>query len=881
MPWGAVWRQSRRDAVPLAVGGLVVAAAAFGSAAAPLVLASVAGSTVRAEVAEAVQPAEVVISVPSGSGYQGTDPAGAAAAVRELLDAGLPAELRHVLAEPVTALVGPELKAGVIAERPGRVRFVYLASRGGPGTTWVEGRAPAAITGAGQDWLDEERKPPVEVAVSEAGAAVLGVRAGARLTVDSPTGVPLDVRLSGVYRAEDPADAAWQVAPTLLKPQLVDGSAALASLSLLVSAESLPAAELDVVPTSMTRTFTYPVAAERLDAERAAVVATQARALASGRRTFEVTGMQPIVTTRLDRLIDAALARVAAATAQASVLLLGLLAAALLVEFLAAGLVTERRGRVIAQWRARGATLPAIALANAAEAGALTAVAGAIGVGAAAAVVGGVPPPGWILPPLVAAVVPQPLLATLVAARASAPPDPRGGLPAARLRRTAAEGTLVLLALAALGTLVVRGATASAGTVWTDGVVLAAPVLVALVAALGLVRLQPRLTVVARATAARRPGVVALLAAARARANAPAAAALVVASAVAAIAASAGATVAQGRTDAAWDAVGADAAVTTSDPAGLPAEVAGLDGTEGLTATTAAVIPRAQLLGSGLDRPVRIVAVDAEALARLLAVTPAADAPVLGELGARGSAAVPVLASGLPAWDTAGLRWGEESVRVRPVGVAPRLPVQLGVEEDTTIVVDRFALAEALGHEVPASLAWVNGPGAPKALTAALAGASARVTTREGWLQQQSSAPLPLALDRLLTGALVGAVALAALAVVLMAASGAAERTRAAGLLRVVGTPRASAGRVAWLEATVPALVASVVGVAVGILLAGPLVGALDLSSITGGRQAPRLVVAWWGFGIPPALAAVAGAAVAVAGAARRREPLGELMRAG
>lgn len=115
----------------------------------------------------------------------------------------------------------------------------------------------------------------------------------------------------------------------------------------------------------------------------------------------------------------------------------------------------------------------------------------------------------------------------------------------------------------------------------------------------------------------------------------------------------------------------------------------------------------------------------------------------------------------------------------------------------------------------------------------------------------------------------------------LVAASGTGERTRAAAQLRVLGTSRRQAARVAWLEATVPAVLASVVGLAVGIGLSWLLVGALELRSVTGGRLAPHLVMAWWVLALPLIVGLVARVSVLVAGLRGRRQALGPLMRAG
>lgn len=884
LPWAGVWRQSRQDAAALAVTMVVVGVAAFLSSVVPQAMGAVATSALQAAVADPPQPVEVVVSVPLGSDSSpDVGAATSAETVRQLIDAGLPPRLHGVLADPVTALVGPELKAGVIAGRAGKVRFIYLASPAGPAVTWVDGRAPVATGDPAELVHPQEKRPPVEVAISETGARLLAVKAGGRIHVDDPDTGELEVWLSGIYRPVNPSDGAWAVAPTLLQPQLVDGSAAFASVGLLLSPASLPFAQAAVVPSVMNRTYTYQVVPDRLDVDSAAEVATEARGLASGRQVFDISGARPVVSTGLDRVIDDTLARVATASAQASVLLLGVLAVALLVEFLAAGLVVERRSAVIAQWRSRGASLPAIGVAQAAEAAVLTALAGAAGLAASFVVAGGLAPVGWILPPLLAALVPSPLLAIRAASRGGKAAAPAGGrmpLTTSQLRRLAAEGALVLLAAAALATLVIRGATASAGSVASDAVVLAAPVLVALAVSLGLVRVQPRLAAMARKAAARWTGAVPLVAAARTRGSGPAMAALVVAAAIAAIASSAAATVDAGRTAAAWDVVGADAAVSTTASGGLPPEVAAMDGRDGLTVATAEMFPGAQVIGQGIDRSVNVLAVDAGALARLLAATPAPDAPVLSQLAEEQTDPLPVLVAGLPGWDAATLRLGQETVATRSVGGAPALPRQLAPGQGGTVVVERTALARVLGHDVPASLGWVAGPDAGTRLRQVLGATDARVLTRDDWLAGQAAAPLPRALDSLFTGAWAVAAGLAVLAVVLMAASGAWERTRASAQLRVVGTPRAAASRVAWLESAVPAVLAGVVGLAVGAGLAALLVGALDLRSVTGGRDAPPLVVAWWIVVLPLALGLVARVSVLVAGLRHHNEPLGSLMRA-
>ena len=321
------------------------------------------------------------------------------------------------------------------------------------------------------------------------------------------------------------------------------------------------------------------------------------------------------------------------AAAQASVLLIGLLSIAIAVELLASRLVMERRGVVLSQWRSRGATLPSIGLAAAAESIPLAALGGVAGALAARVLVHGQTPWAWLLPPLVVAAVAPPLLAMWAAAkreaRSSTSVAKRQRATAARLRRAGAEALLVVVAAGSLVTLRLRGVGSSAGAVWSDVVVLAAPVLVALALAVMMVRAQPRVLSAARALAARRRGAVPLLAAARMRASGVATAALATAGVIGALASSLAITVSHAQVDAAWDSVGADVAISTDAQGGLPEAVAALDGTGGLTVATATLVTSAQIIGPKVDDRVEIAIVDADAMTRLLAQTPLNDADAL------------------------------------------------------------------------------------------------------------------------------------------------------------------------------------------------------------------------------------------------------------
>jgi putative ABC transport system permease protein len=446
---------------------------------------------------------------------------------------------------------------------------------------------------------------------------------------------------------------------------------------------------------------------------------------------------------------------------------------------------------------------------------------------------------------------------------------------------------LVVVAAGSLVTLRLRGVGSSAGAVWSDVVVLAAPVLVALALTIMMVRAQPRLLSVARSVAARAHGAVPLLAAARMRASGIATAALVTAGVVAALASSLAITVSHAQVDAAWDAVGGDVAIATDAQGGLPGAIWELDRTNGLTVATATLVAGAQVIGTKIDDNVDIAIVDADAMTRLLAETPLTDAPTLHSLTntAAKDGSLPVLVTGsAQSWEGVTLRWGDDSVRVTSAGTAPQLPRQLASGR-VLVVVDRAALVAALGHDVPPTQAWVAGPGASQRVDAIIAAAKdsgdVTVVTREGWLAERRDAPVTRGLGWLFVGAGAVAAMLAVLAVVLVAASGSDERTRAIARIRVVGASRSAAHRVAWLEVAIPAAVASAAGLLVGFLLTPILLVALDLESVTGGRGAPSSTIPWWVMALALMLGLVARMSVALATLSHGRERLGALMRVG
>jgi len=891
IPSASVARQARADAWPLSVGLVVVALVASLTAVVPRLATRVSSDEVATAVADAGPRADVVVSVPLTEGFDvprplWADTAGAARFESGQVAAGLP----DVLAKPITTIVSNELDAGDIGGEPGRVRLAYVERDGGPGVTWVSGRAPKASASADDVASSDGQAYPIEVALSADVAAALEVTDGQILHLKDSDGTPIDVPVTGLFAPVDPSDPAWGVVPTLVAPKVVGGSAGRVEMSAMVTDGSLPFARLALKPGAFSCRYTLQVEPNRLNGANAASVATAVRARVASPDGFGITGVTPSVITRLDVVLDAATARIRSATAQASLVLAGVLVTAAMVLLLSAGLVVQRRTGVLAHQRAHGATLAVIAAGLAVESVALTALGAAIGLAAAGLAVPGPTPWGWVAPPLVFAAAAGPMLGVRAAARSAAPPpalrlDPRRGVKAAEARRVAFEVTVLVLTVGAFAALRARGISASGETLGADAVVLAAPALAAAAVALVLLRLLPPLWRWVGRAAHRTRGAASVLASARITTPGLPLVALVLATSLFTATPAIEATVRSGQLAGSWQSVGADVVVSANAESAFPSEIETLAEAPGVDAAASArVVTGSQLLGDGLDLVVRVVAVDSAAFQGLLAASPPADAPQLALIAAPGGQAAPAVAAlttGVPSGATGlALTWAGAPVPLTAVGSAPAIPGD-GGSAIPTVVVDRQALAAFIGKPVLSDVLWVDGASAEAAVRALPGLDDATVTTRAEWLAARRGAPVTAAFEYLLWGAAAVLLGLAVLVVALVAAAGARGRATALAGFRVLGLPRRQGGTVAFGELAVPVLVGAIVGTLVGAGLASFLVGPLDLAVLTGQAGSPTLVLPWWSWASIPALIVTVLIAVEVELVGHRRERLGQVMRAG
>lgn len=914
----------RADVGPVALTTLVVTLAAFLACATPRLVTATGDDALRHAVVAAGQDAELTVARPpvvdpSAARALQPDLAEATRALAETVEASLAPALADVLAPPVTTVA---TSAYLLTEPPAGLqvpvlRLVHVDRAGPPEVDWVAG-GPAAATLTARDVASlVDREPvPVEVALAEPVATALGVRVGDVVrTRNQNRSVLLDVVVSGVFRPQDPADPVWSHAPGLLEPRTA-GSALTRQTQLagLLSDASLPVAAVVVPAGTVTREVTFAPEVAALGQDDVAQVAAEVAGVRTAADTARsLDGGTTSVTTSLDTVLLDARDRFGAAGAQSAVLLAGVVCAALLTLLVAAVFLVRRRVAVIATYRARGATLTAVAL----DAGAESVVVAALGVGLGIALAGlvstGPVPWAWLAPVAVVAAGSAPVLAVRVARASSGgrgvAANRSDRLAAARDRhagRLVVEAAAVLAAVGATAALRARGVATGAaqagapgipgeaGVPGADPLVALAPSLVAVAGAVVLLRVLPLLLRRAVATAVRRRRAVPVLAAARAHATAGAVlpfVALTLAAGLGVLGATLATTVRTGEVDASWHAVGADVAVTSSPDAGLDDAADELRGRPGVDAVvTGRVEEHVEVFGPWGNRLMRVVVVPSAAVADLLAGTPLPDAPELAGLDASPDARPGVLlAAGTrrDGDDALELAWGGTRVDVATVGTAPAVLTALGTPrealgpDDDTVVVDRAALERALGTTVAPNRLWVVGEGAQAAVEGSARIDPATVTTRAAWLADHRSEPLVVGVQRLATAAVVVLVALAVLVVVLAAATSAPQRGVTLANLRTLGLDGRAARAVTAGELLPGGLLASVGGVGLGVLLAALVTGPLALRLVTGQPTDPQVAFTPWVAAAPVVVLATVAVLVLVESSVRRRERLGQVLRVG
>ena len=791
----------------------------------------------------------------------------------------------------------PEME--VIYQQP-LARYARLAAGRWPDTAQVRFGSGTSSSGAGA----AVARATFQVAVTQATAARFGLRPGSRLAdaggqiILDVTGVLRPVAASSAFWTADRAAAApVRVPRTPASPAYWSGVAFAGPAELLAMQAALGGMDMQL-------TWDFPLDLHSLDADQVPGLAAALNRVAA--RTLPLTGDLSATATALNVSTDGPGPELAAfLTAQGAVqtilalLFTGLAMIDVVAVLLAAQLMARRRAVDFALIRARGAALRQLAAMGLRD-GAVVAMPAAVA-GAAAAIMltpGGSPALAWWLGGLtllaglaclpLAVVTQHRRAGSAAAADRDLSRDPGRGTAA---RRWVTEAALTAAAVGGLILLRTQGLPSGPGV---DAYPAAAPVLVAIPAALLVMRLYPALLRGLLRLFARRAPITWFIALSRAARSGPVPVlpvfALVLALVLTSFAGMVRAAVTRGETAASWQAVGADAVLASgADSAGFTArDERAIAAVPGVTRSAAL---RVMTWAPGYRSPVQIVAVDPASYAAFAAATPARRFPaglLTGSGPAVGGAGQPVPALAAPAVRgalgpgpvTITADSGPLTIRIAgTVGGTPALP-----GGRSFLVLPLTAVRTRAGPLAPNEM-LLAGPHLDTArLTAMvrrlLPGAS--VTLRSAVLRSLASAPLQHGTYALFAAGIGAAAGLSVLVLLLALSLTARSRELTLTRLATMGLNRRQARLVAVGEALPAVLAATVAGAACAVALAVLIGPVLDLAVFTGSAAQVPVRADLAAVALPAAGLAILGLLTLSAEvAAARRRGLASALRIG
>ena len=779
------------------------------------------------------------------------------------------AQLGESRAELAASMVSDDLPGGLPGTRPGAASPDWAGLTSGYAV--VTGEAPQAFTGyqpqmeilyrdelsrysrlaAGH--LPEQGRASgghvvLQIAVTGATAARFGLRPGSRLGF-APD-ITLDV--TGIVTPVQPGSAFWganvtAAAPgltTLTTPNGGHGPTYWAGAGFIGPAE-VPLLQASVPTEHMEVSWAVPLSVAHLTADQVTALETRlSGALAAGAQMQGIgTLIQIPLSSGLLAVLGAFSGEDQALGAVLGLVFVSLAAIGIVAVGLGAGLVATRRSAEFAVMRARGASLGQVAWRALIASAVLTLPAAAAGAALAVAVTpgGGTVVAWWLAgSALVVALAGLPLLAA-GGQRGGGGQARRTGSAASRraavARRVVAEAGLAGAAVGGIVVLREQGPTAGSVDVYSS----AAPALVAMLAAIVVVRGYPLVLRAALRLARARPGVSAFVGLARATRASPAGVAgvfaLILALAVVAFGTMVGDAVHRAEVSQSWREVGADAIVKASgssrplSPA-VQREIAAVPG----AARTAAVLVTSGSLATGAR--IRVAVLNPSGYAALIAGTPGPAFPAgalarrAARAGSAGPGLVPALASAAAAGSVArgvSLKVGGRTLRLRLVGRAPGIP---GGPAGPFLILPAWAVGGA-----PPSIMLVVGPRLDPGRMAAtvrraLPGAS--VTFRADVLSALSGAPLPHAAQVAIAEGAAAAVAFSALILLITLLMTARSRELTLARLATMGLGPGQARRLVALETLPQVLAATAGGVASTYALEPLIAPSISLSAFTG-----------------------------------------------
>jgi len=765
----------------------------------------------------------------------------------------------------ITSAYGPVSGAGhgVRAGAPAELEIAYRSAMG-QHFELVTGHEPdrSSVTlnpgvPLGTPGESAVRHGTFQVTLTAATATRFGVGVGSRLTAQD--GITLVV--TGIIKPVDPHSAFWTLDPVAAAPAI--GSSGVWMGAAFVGPAEAGDLQLAFGSPDMKVTWDFPLALAGVSAAAVGQLAAHLNTASSeDLAAGEVIGATELapgaidISTGLTPQLNAFLQAQAAVDSVLSLLLVSLAVIGAVVVLLGTYMLAEHRSGAFGVLVARGAS-PAQLAMRALYAGGLVVPAAAAGAVLAIIVTPGdnVPLAWWLGGGIVVVALAGPPLIAVRWHHAAERPAGRRAARWRQARRLVTEAVLVAAAVGGLAVLRLEGLSASGGVNFFTG---ASPVLVALPAALIVMRLYPlAMHGLLRASAALR-GATGFIAMARAARTSSAtvlpAFALVLALCVAAFGGMVRDAVQRGQVAASWQSAGADAVIDDSgSPAGVSSSaqraIGAVPGVQHMAAITT-------LPGSLSSRvAVEVIVVNPASYAALVAATPWPRFPA-GALAPPATAGqVPAVASGEVA---AGFSGGTVqlpsddggTVRLRVTATVSGTPALPG--QDLFVVLPSWALSRV----APPSLLLVTGPHLDQhalslAVRRELPGAT--ITFRSAALAALASSPLPQGAGAVFAAGVAAAAVFSVLIVLLSLALEARDRDLALARLAAMGLGNGQAARLVVLEALPVVLAAVAAGVVGGWALA-PLTGsALDLSVFTGSAASVPVRLSVAAVGVPAA----------------------------
>jgi putative ABC transport system permease protein len=691
-----------------------------------------------------------------------------------------------------------------------------------------------------------------QVAVTTATAAGLGVHVGSRLRTAGQTLV-----VTGILRPVGPASAFWTVDPVAAAPRLtqlgVDATPFLSTAAFVGPAE-VRAVQAHLSTEPLHALWSFPLDLRSVTADQAAGL----------QRELQASSYLPVISSvrsslgiPMDRFVPFAaslsnglavilppfVATDDAVQRALSLLFVSLAVIAAVVVLLGARLVTVHRDREYRMMRARGASLRRLALVVLRGGAVVVLPTAGVAIAAAVAVT---PGPAsqlswWLAGGITAVALAGPPVLAAWQHRTRRDPARAGSAPQSRRRLAATRRWVadVTLVCAAVGGLIILRQQGLPPPGSIDLFTAAAPVLVAIPAALLVMRGYPFVLRLFTRMTGRRRGVVMIVGLARGSAAGQAgvlpAFALVLAFAVTAFAGMARSAVAAANVAASWQTAGADATIAAPEagPGITPAAQRAIAGVPGVQRTTVVAVTTATS-GQGLNLPVAIV--DPRSYAALTAATPLppfraaalarpaapqARVPILVSPGARN-----IVPSGSSLY-AAG--------RTMRVQVAGRPDGFLGVPSGSGFaVLPQWALGAQTPPETAMAVVGQHLDTAALIATAHRVVPGSQVTLRSQVLAGIAGAPLPHGGFVTFAQGAGAAAGLSLLVLALTLVLSARSREMTLARLATMGLGPAQSRRITVVE-TLPAILAATVGGAACALALVPLVGpSVNLAAFTG-----------------------------------------------